>query len=446
MRARTWFSGLSATALVTGALVVGSGSLSTANATGPTPQPAGTLTLATAAGTATTDGWTYDNNTASTSDDVTQAVGAATDSCLLAPVAGSLVTTSANNGWSPGFANHRIGVTQSSAITRSCNTVNVVRTTVKWVTTRTPESLTVKLNGSALSDPLFGAAQATGATLDVLAKDDTAVTATLSLAGATVGTYTLWADESPKFSPPAGQTYCKTGEDDSDDGDFHSVPTSCAWSFSGVNFDAITLTATQGAFSLSGGGEWGASAASHRTTFSLVKFFDGTLDCTTANVATANGNGGSITGIALTRLDNGDPAQGCVALPYDLGVDGSTATFHKPNVSSQSTAQFAVQVSRHYTAPAPYPVPAPLVDWEDGNGNHPVPLCPAGFIGGIDANGNPTGVNYASLGTGDDQSPADGIQYACVYKPGAPSYNISNGSLDITDSIYFTGDIKFPTP
>lgn len=448
MRARTWITGLSATALVTATVVVGGGTLSNANATGPTAQPAGTLTLATASGTATTDAWTYDAGTADTSDDVTQPVAATSStSCLLTPTSGALVGLTGTSGSSAaqvGFVNHAIGVTTSATVAPACGQVNTTKTkTGKTTYVTTNESLTIALNNSptgALGNTFTTGDQATSATLDIAAFDDSNVTATTYLAGSPVATYYLIADEFTPKTLGANTTFCLTPYM------LTGKPGLCTWNIGGGNFDSITLTSTAGWFSLNGGGEWGASAASHRTTFSLVSFFDGTLDCTTANVATANGGGAGITGVALTRLDNGNPAQGCVALPYDLGVDGSTATFHKPNVDSQSSAQFAVQVTRHYAAPAPYPVPVPLVDWEDGQGSHSLALCPAGFIGGIDGNGNPTAVNFASLTTANDQSPNNGIQFACVYKPGTPNYNLSDGSIDITDSIYFTGDIKFPTP
>ena len=460
MRAKTWVSAVSASALLTTAVVFGGGTLSNANAAGPTAQPAGTLTLATGNGpwTSAGDQWTYDNNTpADTSDDVTQSVSsAAPTSCYLAPVTGNLVTLSASGvaGSQPGYAvmadgwktptySHAIGVTQSATVSSSCSRVNITKVGTGTTSTKVPEALTVALNGSALASSVFGPMQASATSLDVSAQDDSKVTATLSLHGAAVGSFFLVADEDTFTGTPApNTTYCKTSEAEGGD-DWFGTRGSCTWNISGVNFDSITLTPTQGWFSLQGGGEWGPSAASHRTTFSLVSFYDGTLSaCDGTESATTFGSG-TVTGATLTRLVSGTATQ-CNPLPYTLSGDSGTTTFHKPTLSGD-TSQFAIEVDG--LQPAPTNPPAPLqVDWEDATGAHNLGYCAAGSITAIGPAPSylPT-VDYGVVSAQPDQSAVKaGQQYACVYKQSS-TLN-PDGSLSTADWVYFTGDVVFRNP
>ena len=456
MRTRAWITVLSATALTTAVTVVASGSMSTANATGPTPQPAGTLTLATATGTATTDAWSFDNNTpADTTDDVSQPVAAASPtSCFMAAAsaAGPLVSVAGVGpaGSATGFAAHAIGVTQSATITRACSTVGVVKVGSGSTATRVSESLTVSLNsgaGGAFADPTFGGYQATAASLDIVAQDDSKVTATTYLKGVPVATLNLVADEdAPPATLPAGTTYCRTSTSEGGD-DWTGTRASCPWAIGGGNFDSITLTTTQGNFSLQGGGEWGANAAAHRTTFSLVRFFDGTLNC---NAGTSTVTDGNVTSATIQRLDNGDPTQACTLIPSTLSTSGGTVTFHKP-LTSQTTAQFVVTMQRTIAPGAGGVVQLPIdsltVNWEDAaaaGGTATVDFltqCPASL--GTSPNFNygaiPTTAFDTVTGAPGDMSPLTGKQYACVLQE-TPQPQL-DGSVIVNDTVYLTGDM-----
>jgi hypothetical protein len=453
MRARVWIATLTGATLAATVGLVGSGTLSTANASGPVAQPAGTLALTTTSGTGV-DGWSFTKTgNVSGTPDAVQAVGAVAGTCTLTPTTGPLVTLTGTNGAaaSPvGYANHSIGVTQG-VTNSSCNKVNINKTTTKVgkvsTTTTSVESLTLALNngaGGALSDPLFGAFQASGATLDVEVHEGTQVQAAVSLAGGAPTVYTLIAydaDDAKPASLAANTTWCVIADDDehaTNQGD------NCSWTIPGPNFDTVVLTPVSGWFSLEGGGDWAAASGDHRSTFSLVSFYDGSLNCTNQNFAAVPASdSGLITGVALTRLDNGvSTPQGCVAVPYTLANDGSAATFHKPNVAGQASAQFAVTVTRTYTANAPLPIPAPLVNWENNEGNLSLALCPVGLVLAYDSNGVPTSLDYNKVGA--DQSGKPDTQFACVYKE-TPTYDNTTGSLTVVDYIYFTGDIKFPT-
>lgn len=453
MRARTWIATLSATTLAMTVALAAGGTLSTANASGPVAQPAGVLALTTTTGTGV-DGWSFTKpGNVSGTPDATQAVGAVAGTCNLTPTTGPLVTLTGTNGdaASPvGYAKHAIGVTQG-VTNSSCNRVGINKTSTKvngkTVTTTKAESLTLALNngtGGALSDPQFGAFQASNATLDLDVEEGTRIQASVSLAGGTPTTYTLIAYDADDPKPanlPATTTWCVIG---SDRDNYGSLGHNCTWNIPGPNFDKIVLTAVSGSFSLGGGTDCAKTGTVHRSTFSLVSFYDGALDCTTQNFAAVPAaDSGLITGVALTRLDNGaSTPEGCVAVPYTLDNDGSAATFHKPSVAGQASAQFAVTVTRTYASNAPFPVPAPLVDWENNEGNLSLALCPVGLVGAYDSNGVPTSLDYSKVGA--DQSGKPDTQFACVYKE-TPTYDNTTGSLTVVDYIYFTGDIKFPT-
>jgi len=453
MRARVWIATLTGATLAATVGLVGSGTLSTANASGPVAQPAGTLALTTTSG-AGVDGWSFTKaGNVSGTPDATQPVGAVAGTCTLTPTTGPLVTLSGMNGaaTSPvGYANHSIGVTQG-VTNSSCAKVNINKTTTKVgktnVTTTSVESLTLALNngaGGPLSDPLFGAFQASGATLDLEVHEGTQVQAAVSLAGGAPTVYTLIAYDADDAKPSvlaANTTWCVIEDDDEHNA---TKADNCSWTIPGPNFDKVVLTPVAGWFSLEGGGDWAAASGDHRSTFSLVSFYDGSLNCTNQNFAAVPASdSGRITGVALTRLDNGvSTPEGCVAVPYTLANDGSVATFHKPNIAGQASAQFAVTVTRTWLSGAPLPVPAPKADWEFGEGAISLGLCPVGLVGAYDSNGVPTSLDYSKVGA--DQSGKPDKQFACVYKT-TSDYDNSTGSLTVVDYIYFTGDIKFPT-
>jgi hypothetical protein len=462
MRARVWIATLTGATLAATVGLVGSGTLSTANASGPTWLDAGTLTLSTTASTATGDGWSYSDGTTTTP---TQFLTTPTGSCVLTPTSGPLVNLSATNGV-PGFASHSIGVTQGPTSSQ-CNKVNINKTTTKtstgtYVTTTSVEALTVALNNlpasggtpaGSLYDPTFGGLMATATHLDLDLRDGSKVTAqlfdhTTALPSAT-GAFTLIADEdAPPATLPLNTVYCRTtsGEDDYD---YSGTGDNCGWNIApGVNFDSILLTPVTGAFSLQGGGEFGSAASSNRTTFTLVKKYDGTFaTCDGKSSATTLGSG-NVQGATLTRLANNDPSQPCAPLPYTFSTTDGNTTFHKPQPTGD-TSQFAIALTRYWPK-APNPVPAAQVNWEDiSNSNLNIPWCVAGAITSVDANNLPTSIASPLPPGATDQSPdasggKPGLQYACIYKQ-SPVLNLTDGSLTQVDYIYFTGDIKFPT-
>ncbi len=468
MRARRSVAVLSGATLAITLAMAGSGALSTANADGPTWLPSGILTLSTSSGASSGDGWTYSDGTTTS---LPQVLTTPTGSCVLTPAGGPLVNLSATNGV-PGFASHSIGVTQT-ATSSLCNKVNINKTTTKTskgtpVTTTTVESLTVAINNSTtggLYDPTFGGFMATSTHLDLELRDDSTVTAQLFDHGVALptasGVFTLIADEdAPPATLPDHTKYCRTSTDE-DGYDYTGKRDNCGWDIApGLNFDSVVLTPVAGSFSLEGGGDYGSTAAANRTTFTLVKKYDGTLaKCDGTSSATTFGSG-SVIGATLTRLANNDPTQACAPLPYTLATSGGYTTFHKPQPTGD-TSQFAIAVTRHW-ALAPNPVPAAQVNWEDGLpgddglGNHTLQWCVLGAIGGVAANTDPNLTAYVPTNIASplppaatDQSPdalagKPGLQYACIYKQ-SPVFNLGDGSLTQTDYIYFTGDIKFPT-
>jgi hypothetical protein len=453
MRARRSIAILSGATLAITLAMAGGGALSTANAGGPTWLSAGTLTLSTSSsGTAASgfEGWTFSDGAAAP---VTQALTTPTGSCLLTPADGPLVKLSAANGF-PGFAAHSIGVTQT-ATSAQCNKVNINKTTTKTskttsVTTTSIESLTVALNNvapGALYDPTFAGLMAASTHLDLEVRDDSTLTAQLFDHGvplpAANGLFTLIGDEkAPPATLPANTTYCRTG---TTEGGSDEIGTrdNCPWDLTpGLNFDSIVLTPVAGSFSLEGGGDYGTAAPANRTTFALVKQYDGTL-ATCDGTSSATSFGGDAT---LFRLANGDPNQACAPLPYTFSTAGGYTTFHKPQPAGD-TSQFAITLTRHFS-PAPLGVPAPKVNWEDGsNTDLPIPWCAGGVIGGIDSTNLPTGIAFplsAALDQSPDATGKAGVQYACVYKQ-SPVLNLGDGSLTVVDYVFFTGDIKFPT-
>ena len=285
MRARSWTIVGSALALAATVTLTG-GAISGAEASTPTPVtlPAGTLTLTTLAGTATGDGWSYTDP--NTNTPTTQPLTTPSGSCILTPSTGPLVTMSASITAPgptsvPGFANHSLGVTQTGT-SPNCGRVNSLRVLSSGKYVSVTESLTLALNNGAggsgpfSPDPVFGGqVKATSASLDIDVRDDSKITATLFDAGTQVATYTLIADEdAPPTTLPANTTYCRTGEEEGDD--YASTPAgdNCQWALpapAGTTFDSVTLTPTQGAFGLQGGGEFGAHPNGHESTFSLVR-------------------------------------------------------------------------------------------------------------------------------------------------------------------------------
>ncbi len=422
MNVRAWIASLTGATLVA-ALSVVTVAVPAADAAPPVQVPVGTLTLSTGA----VDNLVYDKGTASTADDVTQAIGTkAGTNCTLEPTTGPLATWTATGGV-PSFRSDSIGTSATTLPILACAQINKSFS----------QSLTLSLDRS-VDGPygsIFGVAFANAASLDVEVKgDDALIRADVSLNGTTTGTFYLFNDAKTSKRPVlTNLTVC--------DGDQSSYYTStdrgtkdnCTWPISGVSFDRIKLTPQKGSVSLEGGGDWGTEAAAHRSTISLVALADGTVDCDASTGEVVNE--GSVSGATVTRLANGDPLEPCASLPFTLTTEGGSVTFLKPG-DTQGSAQFTLALTRN--VPASTGVEALLVDWEDGTAEYDLPWCQPPFLG---SGGS---FNYANLTSGDDASSiTSGIKYACQYDIDVTLED--DGSLTISDSVYFTGDIKFTT-
>lgn len=431
MRARSRIAVLAAGTLGLSAALVASGSLTTANATGPTPVPAGDLVLTTYTGSTTGDAWSFGS--------ATQPVGAVPGSCTLTPTTGPLVNLTATSGV-PAFATHMIGVNGAPWPNYQCARIN------KYYN-YPGQSLTISLNnvaGGPLHDAELGAFMASAATLDLEVTDNSKLKAELLVNGSVVGTYSLWADDNktPTTVPP-GTAYCHLASTWSRD--TYGKKDNCTWPISGgPNFDGIRLTAVAGSFSVEGGGDWGADAATHRTTFSLVKFYDGTTVCDSGITVQGDGSG-DLDGAVLTPLgeQSGVDCEG--GTPYTVEATGDGVTFHKP---STDAGQYSIALKRSFPAGELPELPAPglIVNWEiDGEADIPLAPCLPGLISEeLNADGTPTGVDLAALGDLDQSPGADGQQFACIYDSQV-EIDRTTGAVTTTDLVWFTGDILLTT-
>lgn len=424
MNARTWIVGISGGAVLA-ALSLVTVAVPAADAAPPVQVPVGTLSLSLGA----VDQFRYDKGTAATADDIIQPVGNVAGKCELTPVGGPLAAFSATGGI-PTFYNNSIGVAPASgygSTGRDCGRVS------KYPA----ETLTLSLprTPGGAYDSIFGQAYANAASLEVEVKGDAVVQADVSLNGVVTGTYYLRdGDEYYRSTPPAlpNTTNCSAvsryyGDDDGE-------RDNCTWVITGAKFDSIKFTVLRGAFSLEGGSDCRTTAV-RTSTFNLVVDADGTIACGTT-VAPSTVTEGSISDVAITRLENGLASDGaCVGIPFTLRADGGSTTFHKP-ATTQGSAQFTLDLTR--TVPASSGVDPLTVDWEDGTEVYDLPWCKTGLKTG-------TTFNYAVLTEADDASIATpGIQYACQYGLD-PTFNEDAATLTIIDSVYFTGDIKFTT-
>ncbi|MGD9954872.1 MAG: hypothetical protein AB7O74_15655 [Candidatus Nanopelagicales bacterium] len=424
MNARAWIASLSGATLVA-ALSVVTVAVPAADAAPPVEVPVGTLTLS----TGSVDSLVYDKGTTSTADDITQDVGKS-GKCALSPASGPLVDWSAAGSSNVvGFYNDSIGVAQKSGSGSSGTSCSRVSGS---------ESLTLALprtTGGAY-DTFFGVAFANSATLDIEMKgEDTVVRADLTLGGASAGTFYLTSNDDDEddrsVNDRPNTTLCNAGETDS--GPDSGSRDNCDWTISDVRFDTVRLSSEHGSFSLEGGGDYGAQAGAHRTTFSMAVLADGTIDCNTST-GPVTSTTGDVSSVQVNRLDNGD-GSACAPLPFTLRTDAGSATFHKPG-DTQGSAQFTLSLTR--TVPASSGIDPLTVDWEDGTPVYDLPWCKTGLKTG-------STFNYSVLTAADDASSiTPGIQYACQFGLD-PTFNEDDATLTIVDSVYFTGDIKFTT-
>jgi len=425
MNARAWIASISGATLVA-ALSIVTVAVPAADAAPPVQVPVGTLSLSLGA----VDQFTFDKGTPDTTDDITQPIGNVPNKCALTPTSGPLANWSATGGV-PTFYRDSIGVAApsgSGSTGRECGRVS-----------KTPaETLTLSLprTPGGAYDSIFGQAYANAASLEVEVKGDAVIQADLSLNGVPTGTYYLRdGDEYYKSSPPALPNTSSCSAVSRSYGDDDGERDNCTWVITGAKFDSITFSVLRGAFSLEGGSDCRTTAV-RTSTFSLVVDADGTIACG-ATVTPSTIVEGSISDVAITRLENGLDSEGaCVGIPFTLNADGGSTTFHKP-ATTQGSAQFTMELTRTTTGGLAGIDPL-TVDWEDGTEVYELPLCKPGLKTG-------TTFNYSVLTADDDASSAtDGIQYACSFGID-PTFNEDDATLTIVDSVYFTGDIKFTT-
>ena len=352
----------------------------------------------------------------------------------------------------PGYSAGSIGVSSGNKTSgTACGQVNTDAT----------EALSLALNPTNVAT-VFGPAKADSATLDIEVKSDARIRADLFDGTSLVGTYELQSGSSIDAITSTGPTPIFKCRKQSDSGPDSGSNDNCTWFINnnvpasdgtdrgrlGADFTKIMLTPSS-ASSPSRVAATGSVPAANRSVLHLESMAEGTLDCDNANVASQLGNGGVITGVDVTRLDNGDGATG-TALPYTPRCDlpATWPPFHKPLTTLQEAAQFAIAVSRHFGTRS-NPVPAAQVDWEDGTGAHDLAFCRTGVVTAI--GGGPDYLptvdwNLANTGTGFDQSPSKTLVAVRVHLQagfGPRHHRRLGGSVDW---VYFTGDIKFPSP
>jgi hypothetical protein len=459
MRARSWIAAVSGTALVVAAGLVGAGSLTSANADPvPVPTPgSGQIILATSYDTSGAGFvfWVPTGKSIGDTGTLTQNLTTTTNNgCIMAnPTSASpaILNFTANGtaqvGYQPGSNGGSVGVSSKGGNATACTQVNQ----------KEKESLTIDLNSPATSLPSSTPVQAVKATIDVEAKGNVIITATLYSKGSATGEkFTLYSGKSQLASLGAYQANCNVTSV-ADSGPDAGSGDNCPWTILPTkSFDKIVLTTSSpsgAAFSVEGGGDW-TDPANHRTVFDVVTNAMGILDCgatTDPYSTTVNGN---VTSAQVTRAANGPDAAGvvpdCQLIPYAIGTSDGTATFHKP-LTDQATAQFSVDFSRTVdpntlaistdsTSPFVVGTVAPLqVDWENGVDVSTLTYCPAGLYTGLDSLGVPT-FDYTKVP--GDLSSLTGTQYACKYAE-TQTFDPATGQLTVQNLVYLTGDVKF---
>jgi hypothetical protein len=406
----------------------------------PSGTPAPTWT-APASGTLPTDAKILTQNLTTTTN----------NGCIMAnPTAGTPshlldFTASGGNssvvGYQPGSNGGSIGVSSKGGNATACTQVNQ----------KERESLTIDLSPLASAVNTSAPVQAYAATLDVEAKGDAIITASLSYQGTATQTFTLYTGTSVKSGTllPTEENCILAADSGPDSGSNDN----CSWSIVPSSpFDKIVLTTAKpagGAFSVEGGGDWSDPAA-HETVFDVVTDAMGVLACGSSTPTVTDGATNPTT-ITVTRVANGSTT-GCALIPYDLGASAGSGTFHK-DLSTQLDSQFAVALTKTtapsfgtYSGISATVVPnfgsTITVNWEDSNNTtSTLTYCPAGLYTGVDSSGNPT-FDYTKV-PGDlvSDSYLAGKQYACIF--GETRKLNSNGSVTTTDLVYLTGDAKF---
>lgn len=455
MRTRSWLAAVTGASLIATLGVVTLGSLPAANATGEID--GGTITISTVYGNPGSGTAVWTPPAGSTATAKTETLGRGSRCALTQSGSDVLNVASSPSGadGTPGFGYGGVGV--SSLNKRSGNACSQVNSDVD--NSGTDEALTVLLNGTATKS-IFGPGIAYSAQLDLEIKGNARLVITARNGAAIARTYTVYSGTAATgLTPSATNILCNSGTSDtgpdSTSGDNCQVrlgATSLAAAVAGDFFNSLTIEAQAGSFSLEGGSDWGAAAAANRTVFKLATVPDGLINCPADNHAEKLDASYATWGIEVDRMGNGDGSP-CIALPYALVTDGSSASFLKP-IDQQPTAQFALTLKHLGTTANP----ASIVqyDWEDGNGPKDLAKCGDAYYSGV-VGGNGTESDLALIVGGAmpvidylalkanvaDASPAAGYQHACVYAQTTQA--LDGGSVLSIDYVYLTGDIKFTT-
>ena len=460
MRARSWIATASGAAVVATFGIVGAGLATSARADASSPTPvlvsAGTLTFSTLTSPAT---FTYSGAPSLPAQNITTA----RDKCSLASSGTSFVSFAAeptSTNAQASFANSSMGVLSANKKTgTACYQVNAIA----------GESLTWQLDQSTTGPlaTLYGPARANSANFDINIAGNAVVQADFYNGTHRVG----GAEVQSGFSAPQPlyNTYDQLAicNYTSNSGPQSGYNNNCYWNVApladgagldptdpslagydttqpgSLTWDRVVLTAKVGQFSVQGGGQWPASSGERRTQLSLYSLAQGTLDCTGTTPTVSND--GNVTSIGVQRLDNGVATpDGCQLIPYSLTASGGSGTFHKPATGSQVSAQFVVTFTRTIAPPAggttvSFPIPALKINWEDGGvtggaaTENTLTTCPAALF--------QPGPSFTYSGVPTDFSPMNGTQYACQF--GEQQTELANGSLQVVDYVYLTGDAKF---
>jgi hypothetical protein len=323
----------------------------------------------------------------------------------------------------------------------------------------TDESLTVLLNGTGTSS-IFGPGKAYSAQLDLEIKGNARLVITTRNGSAIARTYTVYSGTAATgITPSATNILCNSGASDtgpdSTSGDNCQVRFGAASVASAVPadyFTSFTIEAQAGSGALEGGSDWGAAAAANRTVFKLATVPDGLINCPADNHAEKLDPSYQTWGIEVDRMANGDGTD-CIALPYALVTDGTSAKFLKP-IDQQPTAQFVITLKHLGTTANPPGIVQ--YDWEDGAGPKDLAKCGDAYYSGV-VGGNGTESDLALIVGGaqpvidynalkasvaDASTTLGGYQHACVFAQ--TSQALDGGSVLSIDYLSLTGDIKFP--
>jgi hypothetical protein len=344
--------------------------------------------------------------------------------------------------FSEGLASYQsgsIGVKEKKSGT-SCYQVNAPTT----------ESLRLGL-GSGVTAALGSNAVASSAYLDLELKQSARILATVWLGEDVQGTYELQSGTTIGLTPLPGTTAAPfTCNNPADSGPDSGINDNCRWPISvpswtgpddGVFFDAITLKAVNGAFSLEGGGDGTVLPQSPTTTpnASVLEIVEGTVGC--GGQTRTEAAAGDEPQVTVYRLGNVGTTS-CAPVPYSLSNAVKSAQFLKP-LDSQTSAQFLWDLQWKFpqntgTTALPnlkidFEVPAPgsttTLGW-----------CPDPTYG---PSGQFLGYSGGLPASASDQEPdLVGVQYACVVSRDSRTVDGSPDVIGAHDVVYVYGDAR----